>query len=426
MKKNLILFGYLLAFLLAFTSCDDDEINPSDGENSDPVQFVYNAMNQFYFWYQEIPSTIKVEDYTDPIVLVEDMRFRPTDIWTFIVRDNGAIADQIIEGTQNGIIGVSVAYDDEDNLRIVYTLPGSPADEAGIQRSDIIQRLNGVVPNPANQLSFGETPELEILSKDGSVRTLTLNRADITENPVLFTEVKEVEGIKVGYLVFNTFNGLAVEELDKAFTAFNAANVDELVVDLRYNGGGLVSAAQHFASLMVPEQNVGELFVAEQFNDLNSDLNSVLLFEETAQNLAGINRIVFLTTQGTASASELVINGLSPYIDVVVIGQNTSGKYVGASLITFDEYTFAPITFQSANANGDVFIGGFSPNIDANDDITHNFGDLNEEMFGVAIDYLTGKISGARKSAAEIKPLEIYNQETYWNGPAIKDVERLD
>ncbi|NER00722.1 MAG: hypothetical protein F6K30_29180, partial [Cyanothece sp. SIO2G6] len=227
-------------------------------------------------------------------------------------------------------------------------------------------------------------------------------------------------------LVFNTFNGLAVEELDKVFAEFNAANVDELVVDLRYNGGGLVSAAQHFASLMVPSQNVGDLFVAEQFNDQNSNLNSELLFEETAQNLSGIDRIVFLTTRSSASASELVINGLKPYIDVTIIGQNTSGKYVGASLITFDEYTFAPITFQSVNANGEVFIGGFTPDINANDDITHNFGDVNEEMFGTALDYLTGKISGARKSATVLRPLEIYNQETYWDGPAIEKVERLD
>jgi C-terminal processing protease CtpA/Prc len=227
-------------------------------------------------------------------------------------------------------------------------------------------------------------------------------------------------------LVFNTFNGLAIEELDKVFAEFNAANVDELVIDLRYNGGGLVSAAQHFASLMVPSQNVGDLFVAEEFNDKNSDLNNLLFFEETEQNLTGINRILFITTGGTASASELVINGLKPYIDVAIIGQNTSGKYVGASLVTFEDYTFVPITFQSANANGDVFIGGFTPDIDANDDITHNFGDVNEEMFGTALDFLTGKISGARKSAAEIKPLKIYNQETYWNGPAIDKIERLN
>ncbi len=427
MKKTTLLIGYLLTFLFIFSSCEEDEVAPTpEVEVPEAVEFVFEAMNQFYFWYKEIPGSIKAEDYTDPIEMVEDMRFRPIDIWTFIARDNGATVDRILEGTQNGIIGIAFAYDDENNLRIVLTLPDSPADEAGIQRSDIIQKINGVAPSPDTQLSIGETPELEILSADGTVRTVTLNRADVTENPILHREVKEVEGMKVGYLVFNTFNGLAVEELDKAFTEFNAANVDELVIDLRYNGGGLVSAAQHFANLLVPEQNVGDLFVAEEFNDLNSELNSNLLFEEAAQNLSGINRIVFLTTGGTASASELIINGLRPYIDVVLIGQNTRGKYVGSSLITFEDYTFAPITFQSANADGEVFIGGLVPDIDANDDITHNFGDVNEEMFGTALDYLTGKISGARKSAVEIKPLKIFNQETYWNGPAIDKIERLD
>jgi len=427
MKKPFLLLTYLLIALLALNSCsEDDPASPSlDTEIPAAVDFVYQGMTQFYFWYKEIPGTIKPENYAEPIQMMEDMLFKPTDRWSYLVKDDGALANQILEGTQSGIIGISISYDANDNLRIVYALPGSPADQAGIKRSDIIQKLNGVTPDPNQQLSFGETPELEILSTDGTVRTVTLTRANLTENPVLHKEVKEVEGMKVGYLVFNTFNGLAVDELDKAFSEFNAASVNELIIDLRYNGGGLVNAAQHFASLMVPEANYGDVFIAEEFNDKNTQFNDTRVFEAKAQNIKGIGRIVFLVTGRTASASELIVNGLKPYIDVTLIGQQTSGKYVGASLFTFEEYTFIPITFQSANADGNVFIGGFAPDIAANDDITHNFGDPNEEMFGIALDYLLGNIGGARRSAA-IKPLKILNQEGYWNGPAIETIERLN
>lgn len=424
MKKSILSLTYLLIALFTITSCSNDKSSPSPKVPA-AVEFVYEGMTQFYFWYKEIPSNIKKENYTDPIEMVDDMIFSPTDRWTHIVKDDGALADQILEGTQNGIIGISIAYDAQENLRIVYALPDSPADQAGIKRSDIIQKINGVPPVPGESLTFGEVPELEVLSKDGTVRTLTLNRANITENPVLHKEVKEVDGMKVGYLVFNTFNGLAEDELNTAFSEFNAAGINELVIDLRYNGGGLVNAAQHFASLMVPAANYGDVFIAEEFNDKNNQFNESLYFEAKDNNIAGISKVVFLVTGRTASASELVMNGLKPYMDITIIGQNTSGKYVGASLFTFEDYTFIPITFQSANAEGNVFIGGFRPDIDANDDITHDFGDPNEEMFSVALSYLSGNLGGARRSA-EIKPLEILNQEGYWNGPAIEIGEKLD
>ncbi len=420
------MWSVLIPLFWVIASCSEDETTPAPASENNVLpasQYVYDAMTQFYLWYDKIPDTIKPADFDDPIALLDAMVYKELDRWTYMVQDDGALADEITQGTVSGVIGVSLAFDADSNLRILYTLPGSPADLAGLKRSDIILKVNGVTPVPGQSISFGEVPELEILRTDGTVETFTLTRADITENPVVHYEVKDIESMKVAYVVYNTFNGLSEEKLNEAFAYFNAQGATELVVDLRYNGGGLVDAAQHLSSLIVPQAHYGDLFIEEQFNDKNTRFNEQRFFEPKDHNVSNLQRVVFLVTGRTASASELVINGLRPYMDVTIIGQNTVGKYVGASLFTFEDYTFIPITFQSVNANNEVFIEGFAPHITANDDITREFGDANEEMFATAIDFLTGNLAGARRSSI-IRPTEIVYEESYWKGPAVHRVER--
>lgn len=419
-KNNLFLLTYLISLLFVFTGCNDND-NPIPQEEESIFDFVHEGMTDAYLWYKEAPQEVNPENYTDPIKMFEDMLYKPTDRWSILVKDNGSLVSQINEGENNGVLGFSAAYDAEGKLRVVMVLVDSPADEAGIKRGDIIQKINGTVVEPFSDISLEyQTLVFEILSADDNIRTVSLTRANIDENPVLHTEVKEMGGMKIGYLVFNTFNGLAFDRLDEAFGTFKTASIDELVIDLRYNGGGLVTASQHFASLIVPPAHYGKTFVKLEHNDKNTAQDTTLVFEKKANSLSNLSRVVFLVTERTSSASEMLINSLKPFIDVTVIGSKTDGKYVIATPSVFEGYTFIPITSQGANTNGDIFIGGFTPNIEVADDITHSFGDVEEGMFKVALDYLSGLVGLASKSKVlPNTPIKILNHEGLQNLPAL-------
>jgi hypothetical protein len=204
----------------------------------------------------------------------------------------------------------------------------------------------------------------------------------------------------VGYFVFRNFVDPAVGELDRAFAELLQAGVTELVVDLRYNSGGLLTVAQVLADLIGGEITQSQVQYLIEYNANNSSRNETVAFRDRTGAL-DLQRVVFITTGSTASASELVTNSLSPYLDVVLIGERTFGKPVGQLGYVFCEKILRPISFRLANADGVTdYFDGFPPDCLAADDIDRVLGDPSEASLAEALLYLdTGACTGGPAGA---------------------------
>ena len=170
-----------------------------------------------------------------------------------------------------------------------------------------------------------------------------------------------------------------------------------MILDLRYNPGGFMNIATLLASLITGENTNGEVFTKLIYNDKKSDESSSAIFEEQSNSL-NLNRVIILTTDGTASASEALINGLEPHIEVVTIGETTYGKPVGMKVFQYEDYVFLPITFRIANSNNESdYYDGIQPDALCNDDFTRAFDNREEAYLKEAIYYLeNGSFSGTK------------------------------
>ncbi|MCS7018420.1 MAG: S41 family peptidase [Cytophagales bacterium] len=397
-RVNLWLTGLLILFTVA---CRNQKQEPITDVNALPIrQYVYEVMKFFYLWHDRIPTNINPNNFSTPEALLEAMLFRPTDRWSYIVRDNGATAAQLQTGSTQGF-GFVWGLDREQNLRLVLVHPNSPAEDARLVRGMRVLSVNGTVINQGatNIPRFDNTVVLSVQDASGAIRQVELQARNFNMRGVTLREVKQVAGRKVGYLVFSIFTQSSVQELDEAFSFFRSENVNELVLDLRYNGGGTPEAALHLASLIAPNA-AGRRFLQYQHNSRNTQRNTELVFK-TVTNGLNLNRVFILTTSNTASASELIINGLHPFINVQTIGTTTHGKFVGGYVFTHREgYSLVPICFQSVNANGDTFANGFEPSFRATDDRTRPFGDLNENLLAAALHFIAnGSFSGYVQTA---------------------------
>jgi len=236
-----------------------------------------------------------------------------------------------------------------------------------------------------------EIPIVYVVEEAGEEKTLTLYAGDVTAPSIYKATTLTVGEKKVGYLMLKSFINSTNDELDAAFTKFKADGVTELVVDLRYNGGGWLDGSEHLASLITGGGLKDKLFTRLTYNGKHQDYNSDYHFKDYSQSLE-LTKVVFIATGGTASASEVVINGLKPYIEVAIIGDTTYGKPVGMNPMSHCDYTLVPITFKLANADayGDYF-DGMPADCAADDDVTRDFGDPEEGSLKAALSYLNDK-----------------------------------
>ncbi len=369
--------------------------------------FTRAYMDEVYLWYDEVPQVnsanfSSVEDYFYSLRTPRlDASGQPKDRFSFI--STVADADSLLTGNNIGY-GVRWEVDAQGRERVAFVDAGSPALAAGIARGgqlvDVLTPGASWYPNALATITFTyrSTP-------GAATRTVTLTSAPVQEDPVpLVDTLASASGRKVGYVLFNAHTEGAQDQLIPAIQSAQAAGVQELVLDLRYNGGGYLYTAMTLGSMLTGDAANGRIFEQLRFNDKRQADTSGSTFSFSGQVQYGeplfaagtalprlaLPRVFVLATGSTCSASEAVINGLRGIgVDVVIIGQTTCGKPYGFSGFDNCGLSYFPIEFQGVNAAGfGDYANGFAPTCALSDDFDNALGAPSERLLSAALKYI--------------------------------------
>ncbi|HAH54867.1 MAG TPA: peptidase S41 [Flavobacterium sp.] len=445
---------FIILFLLAgfvFQSCqdEDDVAIPRDLEINN---FIWKGLNIYYLWQADVPNlsdnkfanqaelNIFLRGYSVPENLFESLLYKPeslfpateaVDRFSWIVDDYLELEGQLQGTTNNNGVEFGLSYKSTGSSEIIgwvrYIIPNSDASTKDIKRGDIFYGVNGtqLTVNNWQSLLFGSNNNYTLNMADiiaGVVtpngKTVALTKTVLDENPILINKVIVSGSHKIGYLMYNGFYSNYDSQLNDAFGTLKSDGITDLVLDLRYNGGGSIQTATRLAS-MITGNLTGQVFSKEQWNDKiesyfaandPESLKNYFVDEigTTPINSVNMTKIYILTSGSSASASELVINGLKPYITVVQIGDVTVGKNVG-SVTLYDSPTFGkenrnsnhryamqPLVLKIVNAAGyGEYQSGLEPNFELKETLStlDVLGSPTEPLLKLAI----GKITGTGK-----------------------------
>lgn len=447
MKKYYIRILTFITLGFIFQGCevqDDNKVPEAVAIND----FVWKGLNLYYLWQADVADlsdsrfsnqsslNAYLYGFSDPRVLFQQLLNKPRSLYpegVAIDRFSVITADyQELEGilagtTKNNGADYALYYKDASQTDVFgvvrYILPNSDAATKDIRRGDIFYAIDGVALNKNNYSSLlsAESYTLNLADYDNGIitpngRFVSLTKTILSENPVYFSSVINSGTHRIGYLVYNGFYPNYESQLNAAFANLKSQGITDLVLDLRYNSGGSIATATRLAS-MITGQFPNQVFAKEQWNDKVQEYynatNPSRLFNYFTTRLSNneiisslnLSKIYILTTKNTASASELVINGLKPYISVVQIGDTTIGKNVGSitlydspsfskeNISTKHRYAMQPIVLKIVNKNG---FGDYVNGIDPNIMLKENFGNMgtlgntDEPLLSKAISNITG------------------------------------
>lgn len=408
MKYNLIVV--LVVSLTALFSCKKDDIvlnavNPDPVATSDKTKdSVLIYARDIYLWYNQIPSTFSARSYAGPNNIMEAIRSysvetgftQPVDRWSFAVKQTEW--DNISSGVAKDF-GMSVFFRSENDLRVKSVEKESPAGKAGIARGWRITGINGNTGITTANSDFvsknvfeAASSSFTFLKTDGSTANIALNAGTYQEHPVYLDSVYTNGTRKTGYIVFNSFLGDTLEinnEFQRIFTRFSRENVSDIVIDLRYNGGGYVHVQEKLANYLVNGTANDNVMMNQEFNDKYKTLNNSTRYKKLGS--VNLNRIFFIVSKSTASASELLVNNLKPYMDVKLVGPgNTYGKPVGFFPIPVNDWYLFPVSFRSTNKNGTGnYFNGITVDKQVADGLDKNWGDRTESCLASVLQYIS-------------------------------------
>ncbi len=417
MKKTIVPLC-LIAMLLCACEKDDYVQNKSKDPNATKInKVIYDIMSVYYLWNENMPQYQTVGN-KDTEEFFESLLNKPADKWSYVSDDSEAEMAELAGSPYSMGYSPMFVYTDKSKNEICiiveYVYPGTPADKAGLKRGDIIITINGQTMNKDNYVDLYklENATFGLGKYDASVEphsfsltgeTLKVKSEILNVNPSIYDTIFYVNNKPVGYYVFTEFNigKRCISAIDDVFDKFRGAGVKDLIIDLRYNGGGVVETATHLASAIAPANvaNGKNVFFTYIYNATIAEDDDVVKFPVNEHN-ADIENLYVLCTENTASASELVICGLMPYMNVKLIGTNTHGKYCG--MFCFDKsverklenWFLCPICFKYANSAGLTdFKDGLKPDYVVKEDVTnmYPFGDINDPMLSTALDVVGGQ-----------------------------------
>ena len=349
--------------------------------------FLLSLFENEYLWYDQIDTHIDLDAFDEPNSMIDALRYKPLDIWSYAetYEEYEAFANQ----TSSGNFGFRY---NAQTFQILNIVLNSPAHSAGLQRGDIITHIND------QNISYEVLKEAKAnLNVESTFRVLR-NQESMTLkiSPTIYSySVTQYDifilntGKKVGWLRYDQFSSSSITELENAFNYFKLFEVDELIIDLRYNHGGSLTITSILMDKIAGYNNHNKVQFTLQYNDKLSYQNSHYRFEQDDNSLSSLSRVFFLTTQDSASASEVLINSLKPYMNVYTIGSTTHGKPVGMSGRTDGEYIYWLINFLIVNSHAEgAFFDGIAPTCEAQDNFDYPRYDINENMLKEAFYYI--------------------------------------
>lgn len=387
--------GAMLSSVGFATGCAEDPFDfggPRSCEPPDQNVWVYGLMQDAYLWSPDMPE-LDPMTFESPGEVVTALRVDP-DRWSRV--SDKAKTKALFEEGKTISFGFATRRDLLGRLVVSHVSTDSPATRAGITRGDIVETIGGFTIEQIDlEERWGEvygedepgvSVALSITDREGEREDVTLVKDWVTIDTVPITKIHEVGGRKVGYLLFSTFVDTAPAELDDAFQQFEESGVRDVVVDLRYNGGGRIAVAKHLADLLVGDVASGDVSYSVKYGPGLLDENVSREFSKVDHRLRDPRRIVFITSHSTLSASELVINIVRPHADIRLVGDLTGGKPVGSHQFEFCDKIVQPITFELVNSE-DVggYFDGLAPDCVAADDLAHPLGDPEEGSLAAAL-----------------------------------------
>lgn len=401
MKTNqkFVLSSLASCFILAGCGSDSsEEFTPivDQCSNAGQVSRFYDYMQDDYLWNEDLPTNVNLANYSNVYELLEDLVI-PEDRYSFILTEE-EYQSRFVDAEYAGL-GFSSRITTDNRVFINYVYAESPAEVAGIKRSDEITHINGVsVQTLLEQNRYeeelgardvGVSVEITWREQAGTSFTDVLTKDIVETNTVLAVDRFLVDGKDVGYYVLNSFINRTGDDLNSAYDQF--AGVDELIIDVRYNGGGLTRFANQAATQSAGDNVIGEVFTKYLFNANNSDSNFIEQFQlyEGIEQL-NLSRVYVLTTRASCSSSELIINALDPHVEVVVIGGPTCGKPVGQiPELLCDKRAFV-VNFETVNALDEGrYFDGLAPNCAASDVLVGDWGSADDPMLQAAAYHMT-------------------------------------
>ena len=406
--------------ILTIAACGGSGDGPGDNGQTGACslngqkQFVLDEMRNWYLWNDLLPASVDIDNFATPEALLASLTsVQPLDRFSFI---NSAAADQQFfnEGEFEGY-GFSYRVVGGNSMFLERVFADGPAGSAGLARGQQVLEVNGqtvasIIGSSGvaglDALFDAATVEFLVERPDTTQFSAPMSRGLVTIDPVPQHRVIDAGGGRtVGYLELVTFIGTAEPQLATVFGEFEAAGVTDVVIDLRYNGGGLVRTAELLGDFLGGFVAVGQVFSRTQFNaDRAAANDSTELFADAGPDVA-LSRLAVVATRGTASASELVINGMAPWVEVTIVGETTFGKPVGQLGLEFCDKILRPTSFRKANALDEGnFFDGLPVDCPAPDDIGFAIGADDDPNLVTALTYLDTGACPQPQSAGNQKP----------------------
>ena len=405
LKKNYLFFIALGTCLFIASSCEKVESDKLKPEKS----YLYSLMKDVYYWYKEMPTNIdpapisSIYDYFDTLLV-------PKDRWSWMMSgEEYTDSEKGIYLTYGASYSQPIDYYNDYSVRVRYVFDNSPMSENGVKRGFELTHLNGtpvmdLIRNGTfNSKMNNSSNSFTFKRYDGSSYTFSTSAREVNTKSVLKSMIitsADFPGLPypVAYFNYYAFKAGMTSEIDNAMATFKAANVKELILDLRYNGGGDAAATQLLSNYIAPASANGKIVARRKHNDklsaYDSDVNTMTVVQRVSNSL-DLNRLIILTSGGTASASEIIVNGFKPLMNVLQVGRTTYGKPNGMYVWFYPEneelypdYVFLPIAFYSVNSLGEGdYENGIVPDQQRPDDLYHDFG-LEEDWLKSSLTFI--------------------------------------